>query len=403
MLRDMSELSEAIYQTAVRHIADQKWFLQKTGEANRRFNMPLDVASDYLNGNRRAKDDDWFTGFVLASMVDKALVAKYFTPMEISQYKTQKFESRTLSKIRLPMLQVAKDQWIGATTFQYLMQIEDSHLMCYNENTQRVPRARRKSDGGVTYEPYVSRKSVKEIAAAFKRGDFIPNTITFNVREPNEFVYEDGFFIMEKFPKGQPIFDIIDGYHRYRAMRQIYISDPGFDYQMELRIVSFSTEKARQFVYQESLRNKMRKVDAASFDQNSHENQIIDDLNETAPFRNMFTGADAKIDRAVMAAAMRCNYFRTADTRTRERKVEVKKILLQKGRLLEEEEPELFERKWTAEDIAAFILCPDNGDDILAETHRIKRIAAYNNLLTRKGTVESDIRILIKKKEQQNV
>lgn len=399
MLKENAVLSEVIYQKVVRNLANQKWFLAKTKEANERFNMPLDIASDYLNGNKKVEDKDWFTGFVLASVVDKALVPEYFTPMEISQYKDQKYKSRVVDKIDIPMIQVCSDQFIGTVTFQWLMNVEDSHLICYNENTQRVPRARTKPGGGVIYDPYVNQRSVKEIAEAFKRGDYVPNTITFNIREDIDFQYEDGHIIIEKFPKGQPIFDIIDGYHRYRAMRQVYITDPKFDYGMELRIVRFSVEKARQFIYQESLRNKMKKVDQAAFNQNSLENQVVDELNEFPPFRNMFSGVDAKIDKAVMAMAIRNVYFRTAEERTRAKKIETKKNLVQKGRLLEEEMPELFEKKWTNEDIIGFVVASDlgGGDHLVSTMMRLTKYAHELGKLKRKSVLESDIKFIIKK------
>ena len=398
MLREMSDLSDIIYKTAILHLKDQKWFLEKTNEAFERFNMPIEQASDYLNGNKKVKDTDWFVGFVLASVLTESLVRLYFTPMEIEQYKNQKFPDRSIKKIDLPMIQVATDQWIGAVSFKWLMAVEDSHLICYNENTQRVPRARTKPGGGIIYEPYVNPRSVKEIATAFKRGDYVPNTITFNIREQNEFTYEDGRIIIENFPKGQPIFDIIDGYHRYRAMRQIYFTNPRFDYSMELRIVRFSVEKARQFIYQESLRNKMRKVDQASFDQNSFENQIVDELNEVPPFRNMFSLTDPKIDRSVMATAIRNMFFRKAEDRTRSRKIAVKKELINKGRILEEEIPELFEQRWSNDQTVAFVLAPMHGEygSFVQVMHILCGIASENNLLARKSIIENDIRKLMR-------
>ena len=406
MLREMSELSDVIYKTAVAHLTDQKWFLENTSEAFERFNMPIDQASDYLNGNKRVKETDQFTGYVLASVIGGDLVRNFFTPMEIAQYKEQKFSDRTITKIDIPMVKVAPDQWIGAVSFKWLMEIEDSHLLCYNENTQRVPRARTKPGDNVVYEPYVNARSVKEIAAAFRRGDYVPNTITFNIREDVEWQYEDGRIIIEDFPKGRPIFDIIDGYHRYRAMRQIYITNPSFDYGMELRIVRFSVEKARQFIYQESLRNKMRKIDQDSFNQNSLENQIVDELNETSPFRNMFSGVDAKIDKAIMAAAIHYKYFPTAKERTRTVKVTAKKELVRKGSIIEEHMPELFDRKWSTEEIVSFVVAP-NGDSeerLVPAMMQIGRIASYYGLLKRRGTIGSDIKSLIKKgKETENV
>ena len=397
MLREMSELSDVIYKTAIMRLNDKKWFLEKTNEAFERFNMPIDQASDYLNGNKKVAETDWFTGFVLASVISVSddFVKHYFTPIEIAQYKDQKFPDRLISKIDLPMVQVANDQWIGAASFKWLMEIEDSHLLCYNENTQRVPRARTKPGGGIIYEPYVNQRSVKEIAEAFRRGDYVPNTITFNIREGIDCQYEDGRIIIERFAKGQPIFDIIDGYHRYRAMRQVYITNPKFDYGMELRIVRFSVEKARQFIYQESLRNKMRKVDQAAFNQNSVENQIVDELNETLPFRNMFSGVEAKIDKAVMAAAIRNVYFPRAEMRARARKIEVRKELIAKGRVVEEYRPEIFEVVWPNTLIVSMVLAPYDED---APDHYIDNISSLvdymrrHDLMTRKGTLESDIR-----------
>lgn len=78
--------------------------------------------------------------------------------------------------------------------------------------------------------------------------------------------------------------DILDGYHRYIAMSKAYSHDPKFDYDMELRIVQFSEEKARRFIWQEDQKTKMRKIDSDAMNVVKLSNKIVDRINNDSSF-----------------------------------------------------------------------------------------------------------------------
>ena len=71
-----------------------------------------------------------------------------------------------------------------------------------------------------------------------------------------------------------------DGYHRYIAACQTKDKNQSFDYPMELRIVNFTEDKAKQFIWQEDQKTKMRKIDSKSMNMNSAANIVVTRLNE---------------------------------------------------------------------------------------------------------------------------
>ena len=177
------------------------------------------------------------------------------------------------------MIKVADDQYIGVTSVKFLMQLREDRLINYNANTQRALAAMLVGED-VIYRPYVNNYAVQEIADAFKQNVFIPNTISLNIN------LEDERADYEYYPKENILeirditaFDIFDGYHRYLGMARIWDLDHDFDYPMELRITMFSVSKAKQFIFQEDHKTKMRKLDAKTFNQSDYGNQVVNRLN----------------------------------------------------------------------------------------------------------------------------
>ena len=104
--------------------------------------------------------------------------------------------------------------------------------------------------------------------------------------------------------KHPTIMDILDGYHRYISMSEIVREDPTFDYPMMIQIVSFSEEKARQFIFQEDQKTQMKKVDSAAMNQYNPANTAVAKLN-TDPNSNLrgeIVKTTGKIDPSFLAA-----------------------------------------------------------------------------------------------------
>ena len=113
-----------------------------------------------------------------------------------------------------------------------------------------------------------------------------------------------------KYPHPAAIMDILDGYHRYIGVSQVIRENPDFDRPWELRLCTFTEEKAKQFIFQNNQKNKMKRVDSNSMNQYSPANSVVEKLNSnpTSNLRGIITKT-GNIDPAFLAAVIGNYYF----------------------------------------------------------------------------------------------
>lgn len=383
MKRELTELSARLQAVVEEQICNRDFFANKLEEAAEIYNIPKGIAADILNGNKTVADyGNSFFGFLCTKLLAPELIDEFFTASEIAIWNDAKYVVDELKEIKIPMIKVCEDQWIGATTLDFLLSIDENHLMRYNESTQRILRKKMGSNGIVKYQPYINTAAVNQICDLMKSGTYISNTITFNVIPSDEYEvrYKDGELIIKGFPKDKPIFDILDGYHRFRAMKRLRMADPAFDYPMELRIVEFSEEKAKQFIFQEDQKTKMRVVDSKTYNQDDLANRVVDELNDAGSFRGMLTRNSTAIDMSVFGDAIRQTYFTSKDPKSRKWMREVIDDINNKAKWLEKVEPDKFDQRWSTNDIVEFVSVArySKTED---EFNRLKRLVAYNDQL----------------------
>lgn len=283
MLKPKEDLIAVIEKCLIEMAVDIKKQNKVIGYCNKKYKVDTSVVSDYLRGQKELDGITPHLLFILTDGLDyvdhKNLIDLFYTPSEKALWEQEiNNETKIDFPIRLKMLQISDDTWIGGTTVQQLNSWYKQQLINYNENTQRALKMSFVK-GQETYRIFVNKRAVNEIRAAFHEGRFIPNTITLNLfeNEDNEFYYnkETNEFVIVK----MKMFDILDGYHRLLAMMQEIMSNSGFDYPMELRITAYSEEKARQFIYQEDQKTKMKKIDSDTYNVYSFENRVCNKIN----------------------------------------------------------------------------------------------------------------------------
>lgn len=245
-----------------------------------KYNIPLAMSKDLISFSKDFSEYNEFVLFTVTDVVAPKLLDEYFSTREIKAYSNEKYKEINIDfPIKIPMIQVADDQFIGATTVQFLMKLRDAQLINYNADTQRALEVM-VNNGRELYRPYVSKTNVKEIKELFADRKFISNTISLNINTDDEkadWGYDEKTFIL--YINNISAFDIFDGYHRYLGMAAVYMDDPSFDYPMELRITTFPTSKAKQFIWQEDHKTKMKKLDVDSLNQYDNGNLVVKRLN----------------------------------------------------------------------------------------------------------------------------
>lgn len=276
-MKDRDGLANEIKDKVQRNLFERQWVSKICGKLFDEHNIPYELTSDLLTLKTDTNDAlDSVLYYVSKEIgVD---VNKYFTPNEVEMFGGFTYE---MPEVNFPyvfenMVEVESGkQYIGKFTAQQLMLLRDAQIINYNPNTQRQMQLKTGNNFSY-YRIALNRKAVTEIMKLMKSGDYISNTITLNINPATDFNYSDGDLKIRESVK----FDILDGYHRYIAMSNLYNEDHAFDYPMELRVVFFREEMARQFIFQEDQKTKLAKVDSAAMNKNDVGNKICKELLE---------------------------------------------------------------------------------------------------------------------------
>ncbi len=225
--------------------------------------------------------------FCTIDSIDKALgednLKKFYTEMEIRNYIKYKDKISVSFPIEIHCVKINDEQYIGKCDVDFLIALRNAQLINYNKNAQRTLKRVAKGDSEY-YEISINKSAVNRIQEAYKQKIFIPNTITLNIPHDveSDFYYDSDnqTLVINSIEH----FDITDGYHRYLAMCREKDFDANFNYDMELRIVNFSLDKTRQFIYQEDQKTRMNKSDSNSMDTTRVSNIIVERLNSDMRF-----------------------------------------------------------------------------------------------------------------------
>ena len=285
-------------------------------------------------------------------LLSEKVVNSFFTPKEVKEYgKTTKTAGKNVFPIKWKMVQIDDRQFIGKITVEELMRLRDLQLLNYNPKAQR-PMQTKEFNGEVMLVPTLNASAVRAIKESYLNKTYIPNTLTLNIPIEDSFEYDESEneLIVYKLEH----FDILDGYHRFRALSDIYNLDETFDYSMELRIVSFSDEEARQFIYQEDQKTKMRRIDSESYNQNNFANQIIQELNKFSTILKGKFNANEFIDPAIAGRMLNISFLFGETKISRRDTIELRGFIEQAFREYESNDMDLLEKKWEPRFIISF-------------------------------------------------
>lgn len=253
-----------------------------------RYDIPMGLTMDMIIRAKFAEQTEHILFCLLQGIENftsnKNIVDEYFMPVEIAKYSNTKMPNK---RLRFPLVikcnQVTDDQWIGAVDTNWFMALREAQLINYNENAQRT-LTKIISHGVEYYKITLKENTVKGIRSCLQRGEYIPTPITLNIplEVDSDFYYDEdqGALVINSLP----YFDIADGYHRYVAMCREKDVNPAFNYNWELRIVNFAEDRARYFIYQESLKATMNQMNAKSMNSYGSANIVADRLNKDSTF-----------------------------------------------------------------------------------------------------------------------
>ena len=365
MIKTKEELANKIKPLCEKVLFDKEKSNNILQEMQTSFNIPTGMTMDLLTGRINLEDANEFILFALCSCLDKELekndTNKYFTSIEIEGYSKSKYQEETIKfPIEIKCIPVTADQWIGSVDVDFIMKLRKAQLINYNANAQRTLQKVVKGERSY-YKITLNKDAISKITESMNNGNYIPNTITLNMPETADFSYDDSKCILTI--KSLDHFDISDGYHRYIAMGQLKDKNPDFNYPMELRIVMFSEDKVKQFIYQEDQKTKMKKIDSDSMNMNAPENLVVERLNRDVMFnlKNKIARNNGSINYGELATIIKYFYFKgqTVD-KSIKRMIEVENEVRDKFNKLTEANTDLLDKNYSFAELMIIFYTFDN-------------------------------------------
>lgn len=251
------------------------------------YDIPRSLTSDLITMRVSLSETNEFVLFCLMNGIENVLnkngsyLENFFTEQEIKNYKSSKYKTDKIKfPLRFKVMQVTEDQWNGVIDIKTLMKLRKAQLINYNVNAQRTMQRIVMGDKEV-YKITLNQEAISSIEKMYRNGTYIPTPFTLNIPLDTE---SDFYYDSEQYElviKSLKHFDITDGYHRYVAACKMSDLESSFNYNMELRIINFSDDKAKQFIYQEDQKTKMRKIDSNSLNMNKAANIVVTRVNES--------------------------------------------------------------------------------------------------------------------------
>ena len=349
MLRDRYELQGELEASFYEIGRSNAKFAAVRDALAQNYNLPVSIISDIISIRKSLSSFNELINFWITKEIKPELIPKYFTKKEINDFDSRQYEdARPVFPLKLNMTQVAIDQWIGTIKISDLMRLRDNGLLRYNADTQRALKVMERGKE-ITYKPYISHTAVTKIYQLVKEGSFIPNTITLNISPDDEIAEldcENGVMTIEKVTN----FDIVDGYHRLKAYERVYDEDNNFDMMIEVRIISFPVEKAKQFIYQEDQKTKMGRVDSASYNQKDECNQLLEDINKSSDIPELTGRINNKEGLVRLGVASKAlSKVLPKKKWTSFQKIKYRRAIVNRLKLAIKENPDLADKRWTNE------------------------------------------------------
>ena len=316
MLKDKSELEQFLEKQCELIVFNTELCTKIREYMYEKYNIPTGTTMDMIARSILGSQ----TEFVLFCLVDGIDYAnetnhkkEFFTELEIKQFLSERLETENIKfPIKIKCIQVSSDQWVGATDTKFFMELRKAQLIKYNANAQRVMKRIIKGES-ILFKLVPNKMAIKSIRNLLQKGLYIPTTITLNIPYDSDasFYYDEKE--KELVIKDIETFDISDGYHRFLAMCEENDADDKFNYPMEIRIINFTDEKARQFIFQEDQKTKMAKANSNSMNMNRPSNNVIDRLNEmpTFEFKGQIGLNDGTINYSALSDIIEYFYFNT--------------------------------------------------------------------------------------------
>ena len=187
--------------------------------------------------------------------------------------------------------QLKENEWLTSINAYELARLWESEQLVYYPATQRGVFTKKGRNGKPDREiPYRSETNIKEIQGLIMRGKYFPDTLTLNILSEDDGVLYDP--ITSELNINDGLLCILDGYHRIRALHNIYLYTQEVDFDLKkiifpVKITNYNEEEAKRQFRQYSLGLKINTSRSESFNLDDSISNIVRELNHNGALKGL--------------------------------------------------------------------------------------------------------------------
>lgn len=209
---------------------------------------------------------------------------KAFRPIASSDNIYDEDVHRPLSNYKFEKVnQLKENEWLTSINAYELARLWESEQLVYYPATQRGVITKKGRNGKPDRNiPLRSETNIREIQGLIMRGKYFPDTLTLNILSEDNGVLYDAATSELNINDG--LLCILDGYHRIRALHNIYLYTQEFDFDLKeiifpVKITNYDEEEAKRQFRQYSLGMKINTSRSESFNLDDAVSNIVRELN----------------------------------------------------------------------------------------------------------------------------
>ena len=179
--------------------------------------------------------------------------------------------------------QLKENEWLTSINAYELARLGESEQLVYYPETQRGVINKKGRNGKKDKDvPIRSEANIKAIQGLIMRGKYFPDTLTLNILSEDNGVLYDAATSELDIKDG--LLCILDGYHRIKAIHNIYLYTQEFDFDLTkiifpVKITNYDREEAKRQFRQYSLGMKINSSRSESFNLDDAVSNIVRELN----------------------------------------------------------------------------------------------------------------------------
>lgn len=179
--------------------------------------------------------------------------------------------------------QLKVNEWLTSINAYELARLWESEQLVYYPETQRGVINKKGRNGKKDKDvPIRSEANIKAIQGLIMRGKYFPDTLTLNILSEDNGVLYDAATSELDIKDG--LLCILDGYHRIKAIHNIYLYTQEFNFDLTkiifpVKITNYDREEAKRQFRQYSLGMKINSSRSESFNLDDAVSNIVRELN----------------------------------------------------------------------------------------------------------------------------